>query len=161
MSNTPAGPCTTTALLWQNSLSWISTPPAPCRSTRAPSACGLQRLSRRPSTSGLLIREGLGALLSGDRIHVAEFEDVSVGVGELTLVHEAVVRGGMRLRAARGDAVGERCVDPLPGVEEGGGRRRHGPRRVADRPVGEALKVIAHQDHEVAVAVLDDDAGRV
>jgi hypothetical protein len=43
----------------------------------------------------------LRALLSGDRVHVAEFEDVSVGVGELTLVHEAAVRGGMRLRAAR------------------------------------------------------------
>ena len=44
MSNTPARPCTTTALLWQNSLSWISTPSATCLSTVAPSACGLQPL---------------------------------------------------------------------------------------------------------------------
>ena len=33
MSNTPARPCTTTALLWQNSLSWIRTPFATCLST--------------------------------------------------------------------------------------------------------------------------------
>src|SRR5205823_5399673 len=33
MSNTPARPCTTTALLWQNSLWWISTPSATCLST--------------------------------------------------------------------------------------------------------------------------------
>src|SRR6476660_6525404 len=44
MSSTPARPCTTTALLWQNSLSWISTPSATCLSTAAPSACGLQPL---------------------------------------------------------------------------------------------------------------------
>src|SRR4051812_47734626 len=36
MSNTPARPCTTTALLWQNSLSWISTPSATCLSTVGP-----------------------------------------------------------------------------------------------------------------------------
>src|SRR5580692_10804718 len=44
MSNTPARPCTTTALLWQNSLWWISTPSATCLSMVAPSACGLQPL---------------------------------------------------------------------------------------------------------------------
>src|SRR5581483_11878667 len=33
MSNTPVRPCTTTALLWQNSLWWISTPSATCLST--------------------------------------------------------------------------------------------------------------------------------
>src|SRR6266545_2698337 len=33
MSNTPARPCTTTALLCMNSLSWISTPSATCLST--------------------------------------------------------------------------------------------------------------------------------
>src|SRR4249920_2302070 len=33
MSSTPARPCTTTALLWQNSLWWISTPSATCLST--------------------------------------------------------------------------------------------------------------------------------
>src|SRR5215472_5005888 len=42
MSNTPARPCTTTALLWQNSLSWICTPSATSLSMVAPSACGLQ-----------------------------------------------------------------------------------------------------------------------
>src|SRR5580692_8406278 len=44
MSNTPARPCTTTALLWQNSLRWISTPSATCLSMVASSACGLQPL---------------------------------------------------------------------------------------------------------------------
>jgi hypothetical protein len=44
MSNTPARPCTTTALLWQNALSWTSTPSATCLSTGTPSACGLQSL---------------------------------------------------------------------------------------------------------------------
>src|SRR5713101_6864389 len=34
--NTPAWPCTTTALLWQNSLWWISTPSATCLSMVAP-----------------------------------------------------------------------------------------------------------------------------
>src|ERR1700685_3970523 len=33
MSSTPVRPCTTTALLWQNSLWWISTPSATCFST--------------------------------------------------------------------------------------------------------------------------------
>src|SRR5580693_2868885 len=33
MSSAPARPCTTTALLWQNSLWWISTPSATCFST--------------------------------------------------------------------------------------------------------------------------------
>jgi hypothetical protein len=33
MTNTPAPPCTTMALLWQNSLSWIRTPSAICLST--------------------------------------------------------------------------------------------------------------------------------
>ena len=33
MSSTPAGPWATTALLWQNSLWWISTPSATCLST--------------------------------------------------------------------------------------------------------------------------------
>src|SRR6478735_9618708 len=33
MSNTPARPCTTTVLLWQNALSWISTPSATCLNT--------------------------------------------------------------------------------------------------------------------------------
>src|SRR5215469_8819136 len=159
MSNTPTRPCTTTALLRQNSLSWISTPSATCLSMGLlPLVVGSRSL---PSTSGLLIHEGLGAVLSGDRVHVAEFEDISVGIGELTLVHEAVVRGGMGLRATRGDAVGQHRVDRLPVVKEDGSRRRHGLRRVGDRPVGKALKVIAHQDHEVAVAVLDDDPGGI
>jgi hypothetical protein len=35
MSNTPARPCTTTALLWQNSLSWISTPTSRALRVRA------------------------------------------------------------------------------------------------------------------------------
>ena len=33
MSSTPPWPCTTPALLWQNSLSWTSTPSATCFST--------------------------------------------------------------------------------------------------------------------------------
>src|ERR1017187_587357 len=45
MSNTPARPCTTTALLWQNSLSWISTPSATCLSTGARLPC------QRPPTT--------------------------------------------------------------------------------------------------------------
>jgi hypothetical protein len=53
----------------------------------------------RPSVSGLLVHERLGALLGGGRIHLAELEDVVVGVGELSLVHEAVVSGGLPLRA--------------------------------------------------------------
>ena len=65
MSSTPAWPCTTTALLWQNSLWWISTPSATCLSTVAPSACGLQPLVeiiladrlKRLVKSGLLTRE--------------------------------------------------------------------------------------------------------
>src|SRR5690242_17331736 len=52
MSSTPARPCTTTALLWQNSLSWISTPSATCFSTGAPSACGLQPLTETVVPSG-------------------------------------------------------------------------------------------------------------
>ena len=33
-SSTPSRPCTTTALVWQNALSWASTPSATCVSTR-------------------------------------------------------------------------------------------------------------------------------
>lgn len=102
-----------------------------------------------------------GALGGGDRVHPAELEDVAVRVGELPLVHEAVVRGGVRFRAACGDAVGERLVHRLPRVDEDGGRHRWVHSGVADRQVGEALEVLAHQDHEVAVVLLDDDAGRV
>ena len=48
-SNTPARPCTTTALLWQNSLWWISTPSATCLSTG-----GSFRLVVCTGTPGLL-----------------------------------------------------------------------------------------------------------
>src|SRR5215469_15567934 len=47
MSNTPARPCTTTALLWQNSLSWISTPSTTCLSTGLLPLVVCNRLSRR------------------------------------------------------------------------------------------------------------------
>jgi hypothetical protein len=45
--NTPPRPCTTTALLWQNSLSWISTPASTCLSTGLLPLVVCNRLSRR------------------------------------------------------------------------------------------------------------------
>src|ERR1700712_3277957 len=87
-------------------------------------------------SSALLTREGLGALLGGDRVHPAEVDDVAVGVGQRPLVHEAVIRGGTRLRPARGDTGGHRRVDLLPTVEEDRGRGGGAPGRGAERPPG-------------------------
>src|ERR1700728_4003782 len=82
MSNTPARPCTTTALLWQNSLSWISTPSATCLST------GQGYRAQRPTTiratrytdHGLTgtsrarpgLREALAACRAGDTLVVTK-----------------------------------------------------------------------------------------
>src|ERR1700712_1469824 len=134
------------------------------RSSRArvtPSYWPYSRGAIGTAPSALLTREGLGALLGGDRVHPAEVDDVAVGGGERPLVHEAVGRGLARLDATRRDTGGHRDVDGLPALEEDRGRRGGVHRRVADRQRGHGLEELPRLDHEVVVAVLDDDAGRV
>lgn len=66
----------------------------PSARPRAPGLTRRHRLDRsrvQPSTSVLLIREGSGALSCGNRVHPAELEEVAIGIGELALVHEAII----------------------------------------------------------------------
>src|SRR5215470_13398667 len=74
MSNTPARPCTTTALLWQNSLSWISTPSATCLSTGLLSPVSLLPRLAPPHQCvdglperGPALGEGVGTHVVGER----------------------------------------------------------------------------------------------
>src|SRR5258708_36787213 len=83
MSNTPARPCTTMALLCTNSLLWISTPSATCLSMGGPSACGLQPIFQ---TENPEIREAMSDLDRAVR-HRAPF-----GSQTVTEVYDAVAK---------------------------------------------------------------------
>src|SRR4051794_15120146 len=54
-----------------------------------------------------------------------------------------------------------RASSSLPAIEEDRGRYRWVHFRVAEREIGEGLKVVSRQDHEVAVVLLDDGSTAV
>src|SRR6516162_2848393 len=92
---------------------WVTRNPCTGHSSSIVARCS--RLTcrdiRPPRSLGLLIHDGFGALLSGDRVHVAEFEVAVLDDAGCVVIREVDGESDRRVERLRALQVGHRQVD--------------------------------------------------